>query len=595
MTLSINENILNNYNSYNYNLSLYMVTKQDFNRVVEHYNLNTTHQLKFQKKVMIAQTGSTSLNFNSFTISSYPSDTEGAYFNTMTLNIEEVLGFNLIESIFVASKICGWTDALSGPLMILELSFDGINFVNNQEVVSRGVHYQSFPIRITNISTNIEEGKVFYTVEAVLNYYSDSDDFSTIPESMKIDNVINFDDFIKKFGTALNNAIKKDKTTNYNFNNIHKFVVDPSLQNIKLSTINSVRNDISDITITSKPNNGFSFQFNPKLSIPKAIESVLSISDQIQKMLVGKNGVGESVYIEPITKLTDFNDKLGKYNVEITWYIKPRKVLVPLKHNDAINDTQYLNNIVSAGALSRSYNWFYTGLNENVISANIDYQNIYYYKLAKYDDLFINRSNNSSVIQGQIITPDTILKTQKVELDKEINKYLPKPVQDSQGNDVYYVDDIDQTKFDQFFNYYNQFQPENSSTTPSQGTKTQSALSKQFSHNLTLNNARNINKYTMLTMELVIRGDPYWLTPYHTFYTGSNSISNSTFNLIAFFMGYPNTSQIQGKRTDSYFSGLYMITAVESKFENGYFTQTLKASRLPNVKSYLLQQIINKG
>ncbi|ASV44203.1 hypothetical protein PBI_SCTP2_188 [Salicola phage SCTP-2] len=601
-------NPLLDYTTYTYSLKLYGITKEDFNNVVNEVNLDRIHKQKMNKKVVIAESAATSMIINELRIKSTPASTEGSYINEISFDILQMKGYSLVESIVMASKICGWESMIHDPVFILEINFKGYKNVIEPEL---DIYTISLPIKFSSVSTTVSSNGTTYNVTAVLNYEQQRPDISTIPEKISVTKKHRFGDFISEFKTKLNNKIKEDMQQEDGVIEAHEhdFVIDDEplsgdnipLREFEISKPNNSESPIYNASLDNEGENGFTeYRFPNGTSIPKALESVIATSTRAQKLLnPDKNdGIGIMFRIQPIVEIKKFNKATGSNSLKVTWHITHQKVPIPTKNN--LNEREYLNHLLSIGVLRKVYNYYFTGENVDVTNVNIDMKHIYFNKLSKYNNLFINQSRNIPSLRV-VPTEPSLEKAVQEKINNNENHVAPDKIENT-GSEIYYVDNITNITFETE-KYYNKFIKQFSSSTSSEGSAPEEgANSKRFDYYLTLHNIRNSTKNSMITMEMEIRGDPYWLKPAHTVYneTTFGKDSRKTFNLLAFFMGYPNEIQENNDnsvsyRTDYMFSGLYTVISVVSNFNGGKFSQQLECTRISDISGYVVEDELNNS
>lgn len=604
--MALQDNILHDFSTYTYGLKLYGITKEDYNNVVLQTNLDRIHKTTFSKKVIIAESAATSMIIDELSIITAPAVTEGSFFTDITFDITQIKGYSFIESIVAASMILDWTALVQDPIFILEISFKGYRNVTDYDT---DIYTVSIPIKIRKVNAEISSTGSKYQIEAGLVYDVLRPDISTIPEQVNVEKKTTFGEFITEFKNQLNRHLKEDNEPEGIEPHEHEFVVDDekifenkSLKEFEVSKPNDEDSPIYNSSLDNDGKEGFTeYRFPNSMSIPKAIESVIATSTKAQKLLNPDNnkGIGLSFTIQPIVEIKKFNKSTGDNTLKITWHIKPQKNIIPTRND--MDEKEYLKRLVQTGVIKKSYDYYFTGENTEVLNVDLQLNDIYFNKLSKYENFFINQSRNTPQFRVNKIENsfDEILNKKLDALDDN-NPYQVEPIREG-DTDIFYVDDIKNLDIKNS-RYYNKFIKQYSSSTSSEGSSPEEGGdSKRFNYHLTLHNIRNNVPVSMLSMTMDIRGDPFWLKPAHSVYneTRFGTDARKTFNLIGFFMGYPleiqeNNSKNSSYRTDYMFSGLYQVKTVTSNFNSGKFTQQLTCTRIMDVSGYVVNKELNK-
>ena len=604
--INTEKNPLNDYTSYSYNFKLYAVTKEDYNKIVLQSNLDDIHRMPLKKKAILAETGSTAMNITDVSITTRPTVTEGSYITSIDFDLLQIKGFSLVESIFAAGLICGWENLMQDPIFIFEISFKGIL---PDDSIETDLFILSLPVKFISVNTEVSDKGTKYNISSRMIYNTARSDITLMPEQISVGGVENFGNFITAFEESINEKLRSDADSEGVIAHEHHFVLDENpiddngtlLSDVTISRPSDENNPIHAASLENEGENGFTeYHFPPNMSIPKAIESVLATSTKIQSLLMDGNeeGIGSQFIIQPIVQFGKFNEATGDYKLIITWNITRQKIIVPTNNN--ISEEKYLRNLLKVGFLKKSYDYYYTGLNTEVLNADLKMSDVYFNKLAKYNNYFINKARNlPSSNVAAIPTTQDFLDAEIADRRSNNEPYSIAPrIEAETESEIFYVDDVKNLNFENA-RFFNKAIKEYSANSASEGTSLESGESdsNRYDYYLTLHNVRNNIPHSMLKLDLEIRGDIYWLIPAHNKYTASkiSTISNNSMNMIGFFMGYPNEIQERNDeaisyRTDYIFSGIYMVTSVTSNFNGGRFTQRLQCSRIHDIGGFTAQR-----
>lgn len=583
-------NVLNDYASYTYNFKLYTISRKDYNGLVASKDsLREIHKRSFEKVAVIAETGVTNLKINELSIESMPVPTEGTVVTKINFDVTQPKGFSFPESIIAAGTICGWKRLYAEPVMLLEISFTG--WTHDLPGEEKGIRNNpnistiTIPIKITNVNASLDSGGARYNVEAMYGYDFMRDDISEVAGTITVDNCSTLQQFGTKFTEKLNTILESDKTNGETKPMVHAFVFEDGIGEFDLQVPESGEVPINntDLLEVISGSTGVSYTINSGSRIPKVIEGVLATSEKAQNELkVGKDEdiVGRTFYIQPKVVLDEENPDMGHASKSIIWYVGLRSTPLPKNSFEGRSEEAY--NILTNPELSsysKQYKYYFTGENSEVVSADIDYQNLYLNKVTRYENLFANPTNTGQGVSAPQLDVENIRKGQENKASRD--KFVQQFEQKHSEKGVVYVDSIDIASMATLTSINNKYQygKHNHATSVSQGVGTQAQRVRSQDHQLMLRNIRNQMLLSAITMKLEIRGDPYWLNPFDPT-TNTEGSTFKKYNLINFVMGFPNENQERGLRDDYTFSGVYMVNSVTSTFSSGRFTQKLDCLRL---------------
>ena len=613
----ISENVLNAYQSYTYNFKLYAVDPVTHSKIVqETIDYEDIHKVSKNatKKAIIVESAVTNMMIDDLSITSLPSTTESIILNKLSFKVTQPKGFSFMESVVAAGLWCGWKSFMSNPFLILEIEFKGWRYNNSKSTDEETIRKISLPIQISKINTELDIGGTRYSIDAAILFNWSRQVYSTTMATLSVSHCVTFGDFLRKLETAMNEESQKDQSRNDIDKTLHRFEADDELAKIKLNSINNEKNLLYNIPAGSEPNDvqGASFTIPNQMTIPKILESVLIASEEMQKKYRIDDEeafFGESFQIDPTVKIKEFNFAMGEYTYDIIWKI--RLVPTPLIRNvsnkninnksiDYINNSEFVK-------FRKVYQHYYTGENSEVLSTNIDLNNLFFNKVARYKSLFSTEANHGGNIKGDTSTNEETkeslkhasenpeLKAKGLDVSKGQTKFQNRNSTDG----VLYVDNFDdsmiKTLTSQRFLY--RFARDTQSSVP-QKTGTDAAETKSQDVADELRNIRNQLHLSAMRLTLDIKGDPYWLTPIHASYEENSfeRLSNIKTNYIGFITGFPNEVQEKGVRNDYVFSGIYQVISIVSSFNSGKFTQKLDCKRFPHMESdTFIKNFYNRG
>lgn len=668
-------NPLHAYASYTYGLSLHLLTKDQFNKIMD-------KQEYLPEKVLIASAGryNNTPGPSQFIRSSHFN--EDFYFDSLDLEtviapneqsrnsnalrykftLIEPYGFTLIDRIIRSCAEIGCKNYLVQPYL-LQIDFFAINDAG--EIIGAVPNTtKRIPIYLNKIDVNLTVRGAEYSIEGV-PYNHSAFDITTIsvPVHFEVEartvsqffqsieseggttdvsgqresaqntlwkttnsqlvsngqyvatNEVNSSllslqskkelGLIKSFGTALNNHYKK-AADNFKIGVADKFLfkIHPDIdkygtfskqdQMSHRDTTMADKNNIGSIRSVKKSDLGQYassydptmrlFQINAGTYIDRVISWVLCNSDYIQRQLLIPEeipGMDPNAYkaakeknsneplqwfkIVPSIKLLDFDPVRNIYAREITYNV------IPYTINNVKLDIAPQG---KAKSIVKDYNYLYTGLNDDIIDLNIQFNALYYNALTLY------RDNLTKVVTPNQVTEEyKTMNNQGYDgVDQDPNIIMPlvmKPItfdaRDRTGSGLI--------------------------------TARQAATSDL---NASLMSA---TKADMLVVELKIIGDPTFIKQDDLFYQpkmnpavtenktnsdprllpdGTLRMDNGELYVNLTFRTPVDIDESNGeaKFDSSYrvslFSGLYRVIKIKNIFQGGAFTQVLELNRLPN-------------
>lgn len=618
------ENILHNYPSYTYSLSLHLLNPDEYNNIVAGI-------VYTPKRVLVAGAGkyNQELGINQFTRSQYFAD--DFYFDN--LEFSTVIGVNsrtrntnAIEFNFTLVEPYGMTlinrllDQANDPEMncsnyldmiyLLQIDFYANDDQGNVVGAIPGTT-KRFPIKLTqmNIDAGVNGSK--YQINAVpYNHLAYEQSIIAIPANMEIvagsvseffqsGQAINPKSQVTSLSGALNgwqqDLVKNNKQA---VADSFSFDVNPQIaQSLFTSAKQLASRDTSmaDLTNTQALRQGNlgnntsafdaqtrTFSLNAGTSIDKVIDYVVRGSDYIKNQITIPDGMNPEAYLQ---------EKAKNANTPLNWFKIVPSVTVgdydPVRKVYAKNITYHVepytiynvkSDVAPQGKIDKFvkvYNYIYTGKNNDIIDFNINFNTLYYTAQTAY------RSAVTSLFKKQ---------TEGVQSA------------DSQNSQAYQGSDQKRNSVMPMVVKPTVYNAKARATGGSVDPKAVAVADLEDSL-MTLSSA------DMLSVQLKIVGDPQFLKQDDCFYTPltvTNGLSNdprltvngsirtdySEIYVQLYFRTPVDINEDNGmydfgnKYTNSVFSGVYRVLTVQSNFAGGLFTQTLDLIRLPYQPNY---------
>lgn len=630
-------NALNQYDTYTYNLKLYMVHPHDLplldkaidngrakliadNARVAKFNISDVEQI--------------------FTVG-HDSVREGLG-NKFNLRISEPNGVTLLETLAGVSRSLGINNHISARYILV------IDFHGRMPNGAAKKHNQSFyyPLIITRFDFNVDEGGTNYNIDMVENSFSGYNYTNVIINEQITVNAKTVGDFVSEFERKYNQSIINAWATNRSsgmFHDIYKFEFDESAQawaNWRFQVLDEELS-IGAAEFVGFPGTDPSLQVtaNNGTNIPTLFGQVLQLTAEYKKILMRQRNNLRSSYArrEPSEEVTATLDGLptffkvitnveyGKYDLiandyqkiityKLKAYTVTDEILDATAYQKSITNksvqTSRVENLIANNFLRKRYDYIYTGNNTEVMEFDMQFDYAYYY-VVPYGDGYFGDPDvqspqlgaDSEEIMGRL-RKVTEAKKRLAQASKSVSNISVSSSADAisvgSAQNVFkdaledfntlansFIDFLDRNYelSTGDVDYYMRFIADNISDqdTSTSDNDTKSGALKFGAVKANLENAADL-----VRIELGIRGDPYWMGKPNSLYNVQSNVDE----LVDFEAGAPsfflsvnmpiNDEDSAGQRKprpDYHLSGVYTVRNVINRFQNGTFTQYLNAVR----------------
>jgi len=622
------ENILHKYRVFNYNVTLAIVSPDEFKnslyRIVGlDYPIFQSHGKPISGAPII-RSGSETLNniqdflstFNNLKDNKWDFYLQDLYIKSaftakrdigteFRLKIVEPYGMDtFFKSILQGLRVKGYQSFGKGNAFVLKIDFVGYrDDKETPELIPFSTRY--YPLIISDIKADVtEKGTVYEITGAPLNDTGRYNDVNIIPQDFSISGNTIKDVLIGQKGLLnfLNTTPKKEKTdTGYVANEYEIVFLDESgkptenggkiiskILSSKTFDPSSDKNHVSfrapkneyinavQLERTVVDNKELKFNVPGKLGIAKIIDSLITESYYVRDMIV-KNFQGEFLedgmvpWWRVITKveLLKFDDKKNIPALKITYMLAPRRVpwqkLASIFFPDTKAEPEDYERFCT-----RRYEWNYTGNNRDILNFRIHFNQLYAKTLSANLGKLSAAPGALSTAQGE--------NNQQAEFTTGTSPYGEE--HDPLENPGHVV--IESST-----------QASSANVTPSDSTAESNIARDVYA---LLN-----NPYENVDLDIEILGDPMWLgtqfidnlslidSTKSDLYTTDGGIAMRTIDpcirVIAYAPSDINSEGFLALNNDqdkkiSGFSAYYMVTGIESFFTNGVFKQKLTGYRL---------------
>lgn len=618
------DNILHNYSSYTYSLSLHLLNPDEYNAIV-------AGVVYTPKRVLVAGAGkyNQELGINQFTRSQYFAD--DFYFDN--LEFSTVIGVNsrtrntnAIDFNFTLVEPYGMTlinrllDQANDPEMncsnyldmiyLLQIDFYANDDQGNVVGAIPGTT-KRFPIKLTQMNIDAGVNGSRYQINAVpYNHLAYEQSIVAVPANMEIvagsvseffqsGQAINPKSQVSSLSGALNSwqqdLVKNNKQA---VADSFSFDVNPQIAQSLFTSAKQVAprdTSMADLKSTQairqsnlgNNTNAFdaqtrTFSINAGTSIDKVIDYVVRGSDYIKNQVTIPDGMSPEAYLQ---------EKAKNANTPLNWFKIVPSVTVgsydPVRKVYAKNITYHVepytiynvkSDVAPQGKIDKFvkvYNYIYTGKNSDIIDFSINFNTLYYTAQTAY------RSAVTSLFKKQTEGVQSV---------------------DDQNSDSYQGSDQKRNSVMPMVVKPTVYNAKARATGGAIDPKAVAVADLEDSL-MTLSSA------DMLNVQLKIVGDPQFLKQDDCFYTPitvSNGFSadprltvngsiRTDYSEIYVQLYFRTPTDINedtglynfgGKYTTSVFSGVYKVLTVQSNFTGGVFTQTLDLIRLPYQPNY---------
>ena len=507
----------------------------------------------------------------------------------------ENLGFTFMDKVLIAGKRLGKPANLYSQNFMLKLEFIGRDPTTAASVVHDGVFL--YPVKFNQIrSTTGPEGTRYNIVAWSALKHAQTE--TVLDTDITVKDIKTIEDFTKGFETEYNTGqfdamgpmakrngevppkqieIVFDKgiyqrpgsATKVNGKPLDWFHLpskpfagtsDPSTSN-KTGT-NIADTDKNTITAERETNIAMWLEKTIKNNCPAWTQWVIEAN---------KAGLTPHIVVEPDPKYPPRTPAHNRGNVEPVLIIYTIKigygdtVYDPsiAEGNRKNNDTQYQANRFKTLPIEKSYTYMYSGLNTEVITYQIDVNNLFF---------VVDQPGAATYIAGK-------------DSDGQ-QQFSPAEITDS-----VYISDLVQSSAD--ISYFNPVV--GGVAKPDSGEQAQvteyvadeSAIARRLQD-------MSKREYDALNFNMEIKGDPHWMGNMQAVIKGKlASIDHAKQDaLITFLQFNPNANklleeQIKGE-IDPISTGVYKLISIESRFQGGRFTQTLNGFKDVNSNTALL-------
>lgn len=407
--IAFQPNLLDNYDAVTYHFKLFMVSTADS---------GSGNLLNNASQVVIAESGVSDLTIDKVELESVAVPSVESGTGTMTrvkFEIVEPSGAGLLDKMYYESIDLGIGNWNVMPLY-LQLEFRGRDPVTSNSDADGGPGALGnlrwlWPMKMTEIKANVTNVGTRYEFAGILyNELAQSNSHFSVQHNITLANIGTFQSAIDE----LPGKIAKDQllklVDNYGKPDVYKFVIDPLIADYHIKK--EKWNADSARANSFKEFDGKTANFNAGTGIDKIIDTLLAHTEEYQTKMSGAKTPGaegapianehqqmkQFWRIVTETRPLEFdkrrNDNAVEHTIFVIAYdmgILDANVFQSSGVTPAIAATR-LKTYYDKGLLKKKYNYIFTGLNDQIISLDLNFNQSFATALSRYGGVYLNSS-----------------------------------------------------------------------------------------------------------------------------------------------------------------------------------------------------------
>ena len=415
--LDFQPNLLDNYDVVTYHFKLFMVSTDDS------ANGNV---LNTQSQVVIAESGVSDLTIDKVELDAIatPSIEAGTGTQTtMKFEIVEPSGAGLLDKMYYESIDLGIGNWAVMPLY-LQAEFRGrdpktSNSDADGSPGALGNLRWLWALKITDIKANVTEVGTRYTFSAIMyNELAQSNAYFSIQSNISLSNIDTFQEAITELETKVNKDQILKLLDNYSKPDVYKFVIDPVIAGYHIKKETNAEESARNNSFTVF--DGKAANFNVNTGIDKIIDTLLAHTSEYQEKMAGY--ITQQVVGQPspddASQMKSFwrivtesrpivydrlrNDNATEHTIFIIAYdigILDTNVFQSTTITPAISKKRFLT-YASKSLLKKKYNYIFTGLNDQVKTLDLNFNQSFATALTRYGGVYLNSGAKDYGVKG---------------------------------------------------------------------------------------------------------------------------------------------------------------------------------------------------
>lgn len=393
-------NILDRYSTYTYHFRLFMMSE---NAILE----RSFGPGSADKRIILAETAATTVGIDEVTIVSRGAITKEAGVGLSTnfkLVVRQPFGATFVDFVAQSAATLGIKNYQKAPYY-LELTFRARDPETQQPIEDDDITHLRWiwPITFTSMSIDVNAGGSIYTIEAAV--YGDISYSNQAADLQKTVSVTcsTVGEFFQGLEDQLNSREEDKEVSNQTKPNKYTFYVDEDIAKEKLILENAVE-VAGRAGEFEAEGNRTTITFHPRTSIEKIVEAVLSTTRYFQREAIGTDDpdspspdTNRRTIIKKLYRVIG-DANIGDYDTGRNDYVRSFEYLIipyetttlqarPNERTTATSNERF-NTYKERGLLRKVYNYIYTGLNDQVLDFNLNFNFNWYVALPWQAGLF---------------------------------------------------------------------------------------------------------------------------------------------------------------------------------------------------------------
>lgn len=621
--MSYLQNPLNNYSIYSYNIAIYMINPQNLGNIP-----NITNKILIADNSKRAEYNIQSME-QTHTVGN--DIVRATYANRFDIVITEPNGSTFFSKIVESSQQLGIPNHLKS-MYVMEITFPARDEQNRPTRYPLKFYY---PVTFVDVVANIDKGGSTYNITAYENSTMSYTYLNKVSQSVVEITGQTLGEVIANLEQRLNDAENANWQADFNSvypNNVYSITFDEDTQDWANWLIESITNK-TNTNPNNKSNEKMIFSLYSGTDITEFIGRILQTTVEYKRLptygggflkqdisSASDSGASKIPYTYKIIANVENleydilrQDYQKKINFKIKKHLATGLVVDPQYAIKTINNETEQKRRISAirniGLLRKRYDYIFTGKNTEVINFDIKLQYTYYSMTPiaggqiQHDRLapFIGPMPQTIrervlSLKKDIANISNAIRFESGEIRNRLRAELDRLIKEFE-NEVSQLteEDIKETKSPMMTFNKDRVDDAYTANPPTDVVGNSNIIMGSIASNTETSG-------DLVEIEIVIKGDPYWLGKPNSFYDYSVSDELADYelggNLFYLKLNLPTQENSSGRKlvqSDYTITGVYRVINVINQFRNGLFTQYLKAYRDINIQPELVSSDLERN
>lgn len=428
--LDFQSNLLDSYDVVTYHWKLFIVSTETSSK---------GEVMDLKSQIVIAESGVTDLTIDNVEIRTIAVPTIEIGTGTSTnvkFEIVEPSGAGLLDKLFYEAISLGIGNWTVMPIY-LQLEFRGrdpetSNADANGTPGSLANLKWLWPLKVSEIKASVTEVGTRYNFQCITyNEMAQTNSFFNMQHNLTLTKLDQFGLAMAELADVINLDQYLKTLDNYSIPDVYKIVVDPAIYGHGITPANGNANPSRANSFVTF--NGKTAQFNANTSIDKIIDTLLAHTDKYQTAMTqstapGNEGSPASANpgqmkkfwrIVTETRPIGYDVRSGRNAVEITIFIIDYDIAVLDANTFQTGSTkassiQQFVSYVNKSILRKKYNYMFTGLNDQIKTLNLTFNNAFATAVTRMGGIYLNSSMASKGVVTNTSAADERAVTEKL-------------------------------------------------------------------------------------------------------------------------------------------------------------------------------------